>query len=83
MLSKRDRLSGLASTIRKGRCCPTVRSLARQKFNRADSHQILARRAPIDFSQRDNFGARLAVLSQHELFTSMNYRTDNLRRVSP
>jgi hypothetical protein len=72
-----------ASTIRKGRCCPTDRSLAGQKFNRANGHQILTRRAPVDFSQRDYFGARLAVLSQRELFATLHLRTDNLCRLSP
>jgi hypothetical protein len=62
---------------------PNSEGLATQKFNRPNGHQILARRSSVNFSQRDYFGAGLAVLSQRELFAAVNHRTDNLCRVSP
>ena len=53
-------------------------------FNRARwPHQIFARRTPINFPQRDNFGEWPAVLGQRELFAAVNHRADNLCRVSP
>ena len=79
----RQQPPALASTIRTRRCCPTGRSLAGKKFNRADGHQIPARRAPVNFLQRDIVGAWLLMPGQSELFAAANHRTDDLCRIPP